>query len=204
MAKAVIVTGVLFTSDLHLGHKNIIQYCHRNATNCGVDFETIEEMDNFLIRKWNMKVNDDDEVYILGDFSFRSSVNVESYLQQMQGKKHLILGNHDSWQKNMKDMSEYFESVSNMEVIKLGKKIITLCHYPLLQWYGSRKAFDQGTSISWLIHGHLHNNREGVTYEFIRDNLTCALNASVDINNYEPVTFEELLENNNKWYGRIN
>lgn len=70
MAKAVIVTGVLFTSDLHLGHKNIIQYCHRNATNCGIDFETLEEMDNFLIRKWNMKVNDDDEVYILGDFSF--------------------------------------------------------------------------------------------------------------------------------------
>lgn len=74
--------------------------------------------------------------------------------------------------------------------------------YSMLEWNGSRRAVDQATSISWLIHGHIHNSKEGATYEYIRDNLPCALNAGVDINDYEPVTFEELLKNNNIWYGR--
>lgn len=160
-------------------------------------------MNNFLIEKWNRKVNEDDEVYILGDLSFRSGVNVGYYLKQMKGKKRLICGNHDNnWQKNIKDMYQYFETVSNMEVIKLGDKLVTLCHYPMLEWNGSRRAVDQATSKSWLIHGHIHNSKDG-TYEYIRDNLPCALNAGVDINDYEPVTFEELMQNNNRWYGRI-
>ncbi len=193
--------AVLFTSDLHLGHKHIIELCDRNAENCGIEFETIEKMNDFLIRKWNRKVNEDDEVYILGDLSFRSGINVGFYLKQMKGKKHLICGNHDyNWQKNIKDMNAYFETVSNMEVIRLDDKLVTLCHYPMLEWNGSRRAVDQATSISWLIHGHIHNSKEGHTYEYIKNNLPCALNAGVDINNYEPVTFEELVENNNRWY----
>ena len=73
--------------------------------------------------------------------------------------------------------------------------------YPLLEWNGSRRAKNQQTSISWLIHGHIHNSRDNV-FEYIKDNLPCALNCGVDINGFEPVTFEELLINNNKWYGR--
>lgn len=33
-----------------------------------------------------------------------------------------------------------------------------------------------------------------MAYKFIKDDLPCALNADVDINGYEPVTFEELLQ----------
>lgn len=195
--------AILFTSDLHLGHKNVIEFCHRNKENCGKNFETIEEMDTFLIDKWNQKVDEDDEVYILGDLSFRSSINVSNYLKQMKGRKHLIVGNHDyNWQKNIKDMSEYFESVSNMEIIKNEDKLITLCHYPMLEWNGSCRAKSQKKSISWLIHGHIHNNKDEKSFWYIREHLPCALNAAVDINNFEPVTFDELLANNNKWYGR--
>lgn len=194
--------AILFTSDLHLGHKNIISTCGRNAENCGQNFDTVEQMNVFLINKWNQKVKDNDEVYILGDLSFRSGVSVKTYLMQLKGRKHLIIGNHDfQWQKNITNMKDYFESVSNMEVIRLDGKIITLCHYPLLEWNGSRRAKNQRTSISWLIHGHIHNTRDNV-FEYIRDNLPCALNCGVDINGFEPVTFEELRINNNKWYGR--
>ena len=41
-----------------------------------------------------------------------------------------------------------------------------------------------------------------MAYKYIKENLPCALNAGVDINGFEPVTFEELLMNNNEWYGR--
>lgn len=41
--------AVLFTSDLHLGHKNIIAICGRNAEHCGMNFISVEEMD---VRVW--------------------------------------------------------------------------------------------------------------------------------------------------------
>lgn len=194
--------SVLFTSDLHLGHANIILTCGRNLEGCGENLATVDEMNDFLIRKWNEKVKEDDIVYILGDLSYRSSISVKTYLKQLKGRKHLIVGNHDfQWQKNIANINDYFESVSDMKVIRLGEKLITLCHYPLLEWNGSRRAKNQQTSISWLIHGHIHNSRDNV-FEYIRDNLPCALNCGVDINGFEPVAFEELLANNNKWYGR--
>ena len=59
--------AVLFTSDLHLGHANIILTCGRNLESCGENFAAVEEMNDFLIRKWNEKVKEDDIVYILGD-----------------------------------------------------------------------------------------------------------------------------------------
>lgn len=50
--------------------------------------------------------------------------------------------------------------------------------------------------------GHIHNSTTTDAYGYIKEHLPCTLNAGVDINNYEPVTFEELLENNNRWYER--
>lgn len=189
--------SVYFTSDLHLGHRNIIASCGRN-------FMSVDEMNETLIYNWNMKVMKDDDVYILGDFSYRSSVHVATYLRKLLGKKHLILGNHDlKWIKNIENMNEYFVSICDMQLISIENKLITLTHYPMLEWNRSRYASRQENSTSWLIHGHIHNDTEGMAFRFIRDNLPCALNASVDINNFEPVTFDELLENNNRWYGRI-
>ena len=69
-----------FTADLHLGHDNIISFCNR-------PFKNIEEMDKAIIDNWNSKVTEKDEVWILGDFSYRSVKNVENYLQKLKGKK---------------------------------------------------------------------------------------------------------------------
>lgn len=159
--------AVLFTSDLHLGHKNVIEFCSRNKATCGVDFENVEEMDDFLIDRWNRKVQKDDMVYIIGDLSSRSGKDVAAYLKRMNGKKHVPLN-----------------------------------HYPMLEWNGSHRAQNQEDSLSWLIHGHIHDERESKTFEYIKKYQPCALNAGVDINHYEPVTFEEMVANNNQWYER--
>ena len=184
---------IFYTSDLHFGHKNIL------STRPEFD-DDIEKMDNYLITKWNEKVTDDDEVYILGDLSYRCQYHISHYLDRMKGRKYLIIGNHDSgWMKNVTNMSKYFESVENMSVINLDGKTICLCHYPLLEWPRSRYAH-QG--VSYLIHGHLHANRESLVYKYIKENLLTALNCGVDINGYAPVTFDELIENNRVFYGR--
>lgn len=191
--------AILYTSDLHLGHQNILVTCGREKF-----FSSIEEMNEVLIRKWNEKVNPSDDVYILGDLSFRAPVHISTFLNQMIGHKHLVIGNHDiTWLKNVPDTSLYFESIDHMTLIKEGKNLITLCHYPMLEWNRSRHAQVQEGSTSWLIHGHIHNSTTLDAYHYIKENLPCALNAGVDINHFEPVTFNELLDNNNKWYGRV-
>jgi calcineurin-like phosphoesterase family protein len=45
------------------------------------------------------------------------------------------------------------------------------------------------------IHGHIHNNRDAAYWPLLAS-MDHALNASVEINHYQPVTFDQLVENN--------
>lgn len=79
---------ILYTSDLHFGHANVIKFDHR-------PFADTEEMDHILIELWNGRVQPDDTVYIVGDFCYRSGRPAGWYLRQLKGHKVLIIGNHD-------------------------------------------------------------------------------------------------------------
>lgn len=174
---------IYFTSDLHLGHANIIRHCGR-------PFENVSEMDDALIDNWNMRVHRDDIIYIVGDLIFRAK-NPEYYLERLKGKKHLITGNHDKqWIKHV-DIGKHFFSVTSFQEIGDGNHKITLCHYPMMSWNGMNRG-------SYLIFGHIHNNTNG-TYWPLLKTMTNALNAGVDINGFIPVTFEELVENNERF-----
>jgi calcineurin-like phosphoesterase family protein len=80
-----------FTADTHLGHANIIKHCSR-------PFSTVEEMDASLIATWNAVVRPDDDIWHLGDFSYRSAKAPADYLRRLSGRKHLVSGNHDTEQ----------------------------------------------------------------------------------------------------------
>lgn len=77
-----------FTSDLHFFHNNIIQFCNR-------PFDSVEDMNWKLIKNWNDVVQWNDHVWVLGDFSFGTVAETENILIQLNGIKHLIIGNHD-------------------------------------------------------------------------------------------------------------
>lgn len=175
---------VYFTADLHLGHANILKHTGR-------PFDTIEEMNHTLISNWNRKVHRNDTVYIMGDLFFRNAVPAEELLRQMKGKKHLVVGNHDKdWMKTV-ELTEHFETVQFMAEVNDGNHRLTLCHYPMMAWNKCNRG-------SFLIHGHIHNNRNDTYWPLLR-NMPNALNAGVDINNYEPVTFAELVQNNQRF-----
>ena len=175
---------ILFTADLHLGHTNIIKHCSR-------PFSSVEEMDEHLISAWNKSVRPSDSVYILGDLIFRSSASPNSYLSRLRGKKHLIIGNHDKdWAKKA-DMSKHFLSVERFVEISNGQHKITLCHYPLMSWNHMAKG-------SYMIHGHIHNNREAFYFSMFRQ-MPNLLNAGVEINDYRPVSFDVLVANNERF-----
>jgi len=170
-----------YTSDLHLGHANIIKLCER-------PFYYVQEMDEALINNWNNCVTNRDTVYILGDLMFRV-VNPENYLLRLKGKKHLIVGNHDpSWMKNV-ELTKYFDSVERIAVINTGKCKATLCHYPMMSYEGD-----------YLLYGHIHNHKND-TYWPILKKMENALNVCVEVNGYRPATFDELVENNRIFRG---
>ncbi|MDE7405755.1 MAG: metallophosphoesterase family protein [Clostridiales bacterium] len=188
---------IYFTSDLHLGHKNSITISSR-------PFTDIEEMDETLINNWNNRVKVDDTVYIIGDFVWESK-DPFAYLPRLNGKKVLIAGNHDyKWLKRhgmaivaddgrveFRDYSEYFINIAQYVEMSLDGVAVTLCHYPMLEWNASRKYG------GYLIHGHIHNSRDKKYVPLWV--LPHALNAGVDINNYAPVTFDELITNNERY-----
>ena len=173
---------IYFTADTHFDHANIIRFCNR-------PFATVEEMNETLIANWNHKVHGNDTVYILGDMFFRTT-DPERILCQLKGKKHLITGNHDSqWMKQV-DLERWFVSVQPYLETSDGQHILTMCHFPMVCW--------NHQSRSYMIHGHIHENTD-MDYWPLLAARERVLNAGCDINNFEPVSFQELVENNAKF-----
>ena len=171
---------IYYISDLHFGHRNVI----------GMDgrpFETVEQMDETLIRLWNERVTDEDDVYIIGDFAYRNGNTASWYLRQLKGRKRLVIGNHDRLMIQDAKAMEYFISVEKMIRVVDNDRVVSLCHFPVAEWNGKRHG-------GYHVHGHLHNRRDEV-YEFM-SRFEKALNAGYMLNGYHPVTLDELIENN--------
>ena len=171
-----------FTSDLHLGHANIIRFCNR-------PFADVDEMDETIIANWESRVREDDNVYILGDLMYRAKAAPDDVLSRLPGRKHLVVGNHDHTWLSRVDISKHFVEVEDIIVLKTGGITMTLCHYPMLSWPHSFYG-------SYMVFGHIHNSVQvDDGWEYIRERERM-LNAGVDINGFYPVTFEEMVANN--------
>ena len=175
-----------FISDLHLGHANCIKFDHR-------PWETVEEMDREIIRRWNNKVRREDHVYVLGDFAYKNSGSVEEYTKNMNGFIHLIRGNHD---KRSKEYESCFREVLDYKELAIeadGVKCrLILSHYFMPFYNGVRRG-------TFMLHGHTHMTLDS-TYEErfkqeLRDRgIRCeAYNVGAVWQNYEPQTFEEII-----------
>lgn len=104
-----------FTSDMHLGHGNIIKYCNR-------PFKDVTEMKSVLILNWIQMVGQDDTVYHLGDFSFMGKEETLRLLASLPGNKIFFKGNHTGHPKTI---------IDSMVIRHEGHRI-HLNHYPEL------------------------------------------------------------------------
>lgn len=165
---------IYFTADWHLGHKKILTLGH------GRPFENIQHHDNTLIRNYNKIVSDDDTCYFLGDICWNQSY--ESYkklFEQLNGKKYVILGNHDNKQNIFRCKRDgLIEDVYEMKTIQIGNDRVFLCHYPMREWQGYHAGVP-------MLYGHTHGNIED--YKQSTD-------IGVDCWEYEVVSYDELKE----------
>ena len=149
------------TSDLHLGHENIIRYCGRT-------FADAAEMDDELVRRGNERVGGDDEVWVLGDVAMGSIRASLARVAELRGTKHLVAGNHDRcwpgnrraerWSAPYRDAG--FATIAVAAEIDLGEGVVLpASHFPyegdshdedrFVPW----RPVDRG---GWLLHGHVH------------------------------------------------
>lgn len=137
---------IYFVSDLHFGHKSILEFESETRGH----YRNVEEMDADLIKQWNNIITNDDVVYYLGDFAFKSKQReIETILDTLRFKQmNVILGNHDN--KPFRKAAEKFDNISLQwaERIKTEGKIFYLSHFPMM--IGERANL-------YNIHGHLHS-----------------------------------------------
>lgn len=191
-------TSIFFTSDSHFFHSNIIKFCDR-------PFENVEEMNEALIDNWNKTVGPKDIIYHLGDFCFAGSAEWHSILGRLNGRIHLILGNHD--EKNLRQgYMQLFEEVTYQSHICVGPDNFYLNHYPYLCYPGHH-------SHTYQLFGHIHSSPyrfNGIDSNRSKQTLTpTQYDVGVDWNNFTPISYEELIKklefqvtNNVNMYGK--
>lgn len=147
--------NVWFTSDNHIHHKNILKHCPLRAKAGGFDIDDVEAHDRWVLKTWNKTVAKKDIVYIIGDFTFMTPEWAKRYLSKMNGRKFLILGNHD---KSVDHLHNYFEQIVQMKEVVFKKSNYEfldedfrcfLCHYNMTVWPSKHYGVVQ-------VHGHSH------------------------------------------------
>lgn len=168
------MSTIFFTSDHHFGHKGIIKHAKR-------PFESVDEMNEIMIQKWNEKIRKNDTVYHLGDIGLMVSSKLVEILERLNGKIHLIKGNHDDLNRNCKDRFEWIKDYHELKLPdpnSANNQLVVMMHYPLLTWKGKYSG-----SI------HLYGHSHGKLTNF---NRKTALDVGVDCHNFYPISYEEV------------
>lgn len=183
---------IWFTSDTHISHKAILKHCPERAKVGGFEVGDVEAHDKWIIDIWNKTVSKKDIVYIVGDFSFANSeILKKKILPQLNGKKFLILGNHD---KSSEHLDGYFQQITQMKEVAFKKEnypfieeehgfYVFMCHYPMVTW--NRKYFGEVQ-----LQGHSHGRLD----DFNDDSTDLRVDIGFDskLGNFNLVSLEKL------------
>jgi len=171
--------SIFFLGVWHLGHEACISYCNR-------PFKNTVKMDSTLIRNHNSIVSKEDTTYFLGDMSMRGSLYkdyLESNFRKINGRKILILGNHDRL-NSLDYVNMGFESVHTSLEVRTSMLIsYFLIHDP---------ATFCATPDTPMICGHVHSLFKYYTVENTKKYHRRIVNVGVDVHNFYPVSLKEI------------
>lgn len=146
-----------FTSDLHLGHKKMLE---------ARPFHSMKAHDDLIIGQLKA-VNPKSEIWILGDISCGEEEYALERLSEVPAKMHLVSGNHDSvWpyhrnaHNKQRKFLEVFESVSYMARVHIGGRKVFLHH----DWHDKTMPDSDGVA---MLHGHTHSSKKLTSYNVV-------------------------------------
>ncbi|MBQ8940685.1 MAG: metallophosphoesterase [Firmicutes bacterium] len=196
---------ILYIADCHFFHDRMCREMDKRG------FANYEEMNEYMISQWNNKVTNRDSVYILGDFSISKSDATEKVLKRLNGKHHLIVGNHDRYIDDKDFPTNLFRSIGYYrEIHDNGRKVI-LSHYPIFCYKGQYRRNKNGNPLTYMLYGHVHNTHdERLINRFITEtretrvlskfsteleNIPCnMINCFCMFSGYQPMTLDEWIK----------
>jgi calcineurin-like phosphoesterase family protein len=131
-------------SDTHFGDEAIVGYENRPFTR--PSGQTQVNMEKALIERWNGVVGQGDEVFHLGDVGYGGPTPIKGILEQLNGRKMLVMGNHDREKSPQWWRTAGFEEVSKWPITI--EDFFILQHEPPA-YYTNRTPF-------FYIFGHVH------------------------------------------------
>ena len=165
------MAAVWYSSDTHFLHKLVARkrgFISEDETGEAAIARGVAAHDAAIIARWNKSVQPDDLVWHLGDVGLGSEEGALEHAARLNGRKHLIAGNHDRcWpgrgnsRFHQRRWLEVFESVQAFAEIRLDGRTVLLSHFPYLG-AGDHTAEERHTQFRlrdeglWLIHGHTH------------------------------------------------
>lgn len=158
-----------YTSDQHFGHGNILRYCDRPHL-------SLQEMHEDIIEKFKKRVTSRDTTYFLGDVFFKlSREKAREIMDDLPGKKILVLGNHDKWSRS-KYRDVGFEEVYSYVTTMIGDTSVMLIHDPVV-------CCIRDLENHVILNGHVHQTWK---------TLGRCINVGVDVWDFYPVSEDEI------------
>lgn len=146
-----------YIADNHFFHANMNEKMDRRG------FATTEEMNEYMIKQWNSVTKKNDEVIILGDFSFGNGKQTNEILRRLNGKKFLIEGNHDHKFLKDKDFDmSLLQWVKPYTELNDENRKVVACHYPVMFYNGQYRKMENGDPRTYMLFGHVHISQDNV------------------------------------------
>ncbi len=175
--KGHVMPSVFLTSDTHFGHVGVTKFLREDGSKLR-PWDSVEEMDEAMVKAWNETVKPTDKVYHLGDVVINRKAL--SILHRLNGDKVLIKGNHDIFR--LEEYTKHFRDIRSSHVMNG----IILTHIPV----HTSQLYRFGCNI----HGHLHSNRVMVTdhgREIIDPRY---FSVCVEQTDFKPILFEDVIQ----------
>ena len=167
-------------SDTHFLHSNMLNFLDTDGVPFrGQYFSNQDELDEYMIENWNAKVKPQDTIWHLGDVFIGDIERFEKIWPRLQGKKRLIVGNHDDIRYlSGKINGEWiFQKIKMWNIMPEYDCIMT--HVPM-----QMENTYEGSKIRFNIHGHIHNNKSPTDRHY---------NASVEAIRYAPEHIDDIV-----------
>jgi len=132
---------IYYTADTHFHHAAVIGFDNR-------PFASIEEHDETLVRNWNRTVRPTDTVYFVGDFVIGKGRHAAPILERLNGKLHLVAGNHDP--HSVRKLDRWLTVQEKCEIHD-GRDYVVLNHFAQRTWNKCRYG-------AYHLFGHSHGN----------------------------------------------